>query len=170
MPQFKNFNQTDDAPPIPEGWMFVELNRDKMKIVDNQGNSMSPYSRALVQKDAMSNALVDEGVLVVISEATVSLENYVEEPKFHSNEMALKMQFADQSANHDDDADAIRTSSVPSEAEIAAKEEQIKKPRKKKSVDASSGETDIAFDEETSNSEVETSTTDTSASEEEPSV
>lgn len=171
MPQFKHYSQSDDIPQIPEGWFFVELNRDRIKIVDNDGNSMMPYTRAMVKKDAMSMALADDGTLVVISEATVSLENY-HEPTFHdhASAMAIKMQTASQQSVPKDELDAIRTTPVANPEDIAAKEEQVKKARKKKSAETDAVEQDSPSEQQSSNSEVESSTTDTSTSEEGPSV
>lgn len=168
MPQFKNYAQSDDAPQVPEGWFFVELNRDKIKIVDNDGNSMMPYTRALVKKDSMSTSLVADGTLVVISESTVSLENY-SEATFHNDAlMALKMTMDATQPEIPVHFDAITSAEQVADEVVAAKDEQVKKARKKKSTDA--GEAETPADEQITNSDAETSTIDTSASEEEPSV
>ena len=168
MPQFKNYAQSDDAPQVPEGWFFVELNRDKIKIVDNDGNSMMPYTRALVKKDSMSTSLVADGALTVISESNVSLENY-SEATFHADALAAqKMTMNAPRSEIPVHFDVVTPAEPASEEVIASKDEQVKKARKKKSTDA--GEAGVPADEQITNSDAETSTIDTSASEEEPSV
>lgn len=179
MPKFTRYTLEDATPPVPEGWLFVEYGGNKVKIIDNSGNSMAPFSRALVSSgDSKTAELIAEGHLAVISEATVSLENYVEaniaseapiELSIPNDQLLmLKNAMAARTLETPDVApENITPAEMASPEQIAAKEEAVKKTRKKKTADDEAASVNSSISEisqETQSDSTDTATPDESSS------
>lgn len=168
MPSFRRFTKSDPVPPVPSGWVYVAYEGATMKIVDSQGNSMAPYSRALADAtDPVVNQLIADGKLTVISHATVSMDNYVEaHVETESGESTIT---ALRRVMEDNSSDAVAS-------------EPSRRGRKKKSTESEPAIEAPVIDEETSPAETpvieqveevapqEIAIEDTSAIDEEPSV
>lgn len=169
MPSFKIFTATDEVPPVPEGWLYVSYPGEGIKIVDTLGHSMSKRSRALVKEDdARVQELLANGSLKIISHATVSLDNYIEatvDDGVSRQNINLK-----------------KIKSLKNAIESSSVTEVPRKTRKKKQDETDEvdeptviddvvdeAQLDVAANTEEPQ-ELEISTTDTSTSEEEPSV
>lgn len=180
MPQFTRYSINDEIPPVPEGWLFVMCTASKMKIVDSRGNSLLPAGRALVDaNDPRVKELIASGDLLVESQATVSLDNYVE-LKINSGAedtaiMLLKKAMMDNTDKHQH-AHAGEPAEQATDEQIAAKEEAVRKSRKKKVAEPepqpeiSDSSEEVVEQNADSSEQIIPQETDTSASEQEPSV
>ena len=172
MPQFTRYTLNDEVPAVAYGWLYVQYNGEKNKIVDNLGNSMPPYSRAVVDgSDSTVASYVANGTLVVLSEGNTPLEEIdrviVEEPPTNAPLVALAEKLSQSTP-----VESIEPEPPTEEMleKIAAKEEAIKKSRKKKTVEPQAESTEISNEAETDVSNSEEQPVETSTSNEEPSV
>jgi hypothetical protein len=169
MPVFTRFTKSDEAPVVPQGWLYVAYNGAKIKIVDSKGNSMAPYSRALVDgSDSMIKMLVADGVLSVLVEGTVPPEDYAEvvtEDGSVKEKLALLKQVV-----------ATPNTEMVGEPPVEATEEQIaeketaKKTRKKKYVDTEASVAEQNEEIPADTQEISNDESNTSAQDETPSV
>lgn len=167
MTQFKRYSLKDEAPSMMVGWLFVQYSGSKIKIVDNQGNSMEPMSRAVVDgTDSTVKALVADGVLKVVAEGDVPAEEAIV-VQTEDNSMIKKLRTVVSSAPEPFVGEPAQQAS---EEAIVAKS----KARKKKFVDTEAP-VDVAAptdnDATVSNEVVdETIVSDSATPDEEPSV